>query len=138
MCRTGWIPSSPGSTGADGSLRIVSRQYSRDPRPDEPFTNGKRAFAYSRKLEHLARYVARPPVATERLSLTESGHVRYALKTPYRDGTTHVIFEPETLLPDLPRWCRSPRAPGPAIRRVRAGGTPTGPGLSATQNWVWQ
>src|SRR5690606_21424051 len=44
------------------------------------------------KLEHLARYVARPPVATERLSLTEGGLVRCALKTPYRDGTTHVIL----------------------------------------------
>jgi hypothetical protein len=22
-----------------------------------------------------------------------NGHVRYELKTPYRDGTTHVIFE---------------------------------------------
>jgi hypothetical protein len=39
------------------------------------------------QIEHLARYIARPPIATERLSLTESGHVRYALKTPYRDGT---------------------------------------------------
>lgn len=45
------------------------------------------------KLEHLARYIARPPVATERLALTDSGHIRYTLKTPYRDGTTHVIFE---------------------------------------------
>jgi len=26
--------------------------------------------------------------------LTEHGKVRYELKTPYRDGTTHVIFEP--------------------------------------------
>lgn len=39
-----------------------------------------------------------PPVATERLSLSESGHVRDALKTPYSDGTTHVIFEPEGLV----------------------------------------
>ena len=45
------------------------------------------------KVERLARYVSRPPVATERLSLTQAGNVRYALKTPYRDGTTHVIFE---------------------------------------------
>ena len=35
------------------------------------------------KLEQLARYVARPPVATERLALTEGGQVRCALKTPY-------------------------------------------------------
>ena len=46
------------------------------------------------RLEHLARYVSRPPIATERLALTDSGQVRYTLKTPYRDGTTHVIFEP--------------------------------------------
>lgn len=32
--------------------------------------------------------------AEQRLSLTPNGNVRYQLKTPYRDGTTHVIFEP--------------------------------------------
>ena len=26
--------------------------------------------------------------------LLTNGNVRYHLKTPYRDGTTHVIFEP--------------------------------------------
>ena len=30
----------------------------------------------------------------KRLSLTRNGQVRYELKTPYNDGTTHVIFEP--------------------------------------------
>jgi hypothetical protein len=53
------------------------------------------------KLEHLARYVARPPLATERLALTEGGLVRLALKTPYRNGTTHVIFEPEDFMARL-------------------------------------
>lgn len=43
------------------------------------------------KLERLCRYVSRPPVAMERLALTVSGQVRYALKTPYRDGTTLAI-----------------------------------------------
>jgi hypothetical protein len=33
-------------------------------------------------------------VSEKRLSLTSAGNVRYQLKTPYRDGTTHVIFEP--------------------------------------------
>ncbi len=46
------------------------------------------------KLERLARYVSRPPVSDERLALTAQGQVRYRLKTPYRDGTTHVIFQP--------------------------------------------
>jgi hypothetical protein len=35
-----------------------------------------------------------PAIAERRLSLTHQGKVRYELKTPYRDGTTHVIFEP--------------------------------------------
>ena len=46
------------------------------------------------KLERLCRYVSRPPVAVERLALTPSGQVRYALKTPYRNGTTHLVLEP--------------------------------------------
>ena len=62
------------------------------------------------KLEHLARHIARPPVATERLSLTEGGQVRCALKTPYRDGTTHVIFEPEDFMARLAALVPKPRA----------------------------
>jgi len=46
------------------------------------------------KLERLARYVSRPPVSVERLSLTAQGQVRYRLKTPYRDGTTDIVLEP--------------------------------------------
>jgi hypothetical protein len=61
-------------------------------------------------LEHLARYVARRPLATERLALTGSGQVRYALKTPYRDGTTHVIFEPEDFMARLAALVPKPRA----------------------------
>ena len=84
------------------------------------------------KLERLTRYVSRPPVATERLSRTRGGNVRYAPKTPYRDGTTHVMLlrascpapfgpafgcpkslpailsSPRTLLRDSSRWCQSP------------------------------
>ncbi len=34
------------------------------------------------KLERLCRYMSRPPVSVNRLTLTSSGQVRYALKTP--------------------------------------------------------
>jgi hypothetical protein len=47
-----------------------------------------------KKLERLCRYISRPAVSEKRLSRTSSGKERYELKTPYRDGTTHVIFEP--------------------------------------------
>jgi hypothetical protein len=46
------------------------------------------------KLERLSRYITRPAVSTKRLSLTHNGRVRYELKSPWRNGTTHVIFEP--------------------------------------------
>jgi hypothetical protein len=46
------------------------------------------------RLERLGRYVSRPPVATERLALSASGQLCYLLKTPYRDGTTHLVLEP--------------------------------------------
>ena len=46
------------------------------------------------KLERLCRTITRPAVSTERLSLTAQGLIHYRLKTPYRDGTTHVVFEP--------------------------------------------
>lgn len=45
------------------------------------------------KLERLCRFVSRLPMATERMALTSSGHVRYQLKTPYRDGTMHIVIE---------------------------------------------
>jgi len=46
------------------------------------------------KLERLCRYISRPAISEKRLSVTPNDNVRYQLKTPYRDGTTHVIFEP--------------------------------------------
>jgi len=51
------------------------------------------------KLERPCRHVARPAVVTERLSRTRQGNIRVALKTPYRDDTTHVVFQPITPVP---------------------------------------
>ncbi len=60
---------------------------------------GVAAQAWERsKLERLCRYISRPAVSEKRLSLTPSGNIRYQLKTPYSDDTTHVIFEPLDLM----------------------------------------
>jgi hypothetical protein len=70
-------------------------------------------------LERLCRYVSRPPVASERLALSASGHVRYTLKTPYRDGTTHVVLEPLYLMARLAgAGAAVARAPDEIPRRV--------------------
>ena len=63
-----------------------------------------------KKLERLCRYVSRPAVSEKRLALTSQGKVRYALKTPYRDGTTHVIFEPLDFIAKLAALVPRPRA----------------------------
>ncbi|MGK0230811.1 MAG: hypothetical protein ACI9US_003486 [Gammaproteobacteria bacterium] len=36
--------------------------------------------------------ISRPALSEARLELTDQGMVRYALKTAYRDGTTHAVF----------------------------------------------
>ena len=62
-----------------------------------------------RKLERLCRYVARPAIACERLSRDGDGLVVYQLKHPFRDGTTHVLFEPLDFLARLAALVPRPR-----------------------------
>ena len=61
------------------------------------------------RLERLARYAGRPPLATERLSLLPDGRLLYRLKRRWRDGTSHVIFEPGELLEKLAALVPPPR-----------------------------
>jgi hypothetical protein len=43
------------------------------------------------------------------MALTSSGQVRYTLKTPYRDGTTHIVLEPLDLMARLAALVPPPR-----------------------------
>jgi hypothetical protein len=60
-------------------------------------------------LERLCRYVARPAIALERLSRDGDGLVVYELKHPFRDGTTHVLFEPLDFIARLAALVPRPR-----------------------------
>ncbi len=62
-----------------------------------------------RRLERLCRYVARPPVATERLSRRADGTLLYRLKHRWRDGTTHVVFTPQEFIEKLAALVPPPR-----------------------------
>jgi hypothetical protein len=62
-----------------------------------------------KKLERLCRYISCPAVAERRLSVTPNGNVCYQIKTPYRDGTTHVIFEPRDFIARLVALVPKPR-----------------------------
>jgi len=48
-------------------------------------------------------------VATERLAPSVSGQVRHALRTPYRDGTTHIVLEPLDFMARLAALVPPPR-----------------------------
>jgi ribosomal protein S27E len=63
----------------------------------------------AQKLERLCRYIARPAVSEKRLSLTATGNIRYELKTPYKDGTTHVFFSPFDFISKLAALVPPPR-----------------------------
>jgi hypothetical protein len=43
------------------------------------------------------------------LSLTNNGKIRYELKTPYRNGATHMIFEPVDFIAKLAALVPKPR-----------------------------
>jgi hypothetical protein len=61
------------------------------------------------KLEQLCRYITRPAIANERLSLNETGQVVLKLKTPYRDGTTEIVMEPLEFMQRLAALVPRPR-----------------------------
>jgi hypothetical protein len=61
------------------------------------------------QLENLCRYVARPAVATERLSVLPDGCVSYRLRHKWRNGATHVLFEPLDLIAKLAALVPPPR-----------------------------
>jgi hypothetical protein len=67
-----------------------------------------------RRLERLCRYVARPPLALERLEELSDDRLAYRLKTPWRDGTTRVVMERTELLERL-----APLVPPPRAHQVR-------------------
>ena len=63
------------------------------------------AMNQRKELEHLCRYITRPAIANERLALNSAGQVVLTLKTPYRDGTTHIVLSPLEFMQRLgPHW----------------------------------
>jgi len=54
-----------------------------------------RVEAHDRKrLEQLCRTITRPALSDERVQLNAAGQVELKLKTPWRDGTTHLVMSP--------------------------------------------
>ena len=67
------------------------------------------AMNQRKELEHLCRYITRPAIANERLTLNDAGQVVLTLKTPYRDGTTHIVMSPLEFMQRLAALIPRPR-----------------------------
>jgi hypothetical protein len=111
------------ATGRRAGQRVMRVGDCIDP-DDPPALEGERCASVSgvslhanvavpardrRRLERLCRYVARSPVATERLARLQDGRLLYRLKHRWRDGTTHVVFEPQELVEKLAALIPPPR-----------------------------
>ena len=69
-----------------------------------------RCGAHQRKeLERLCRYITRPAIANERLKRNRAGQVVLQLKSPYRDGTTHIVMSPLEFMQRLAALVPRPR-----------------------------
>jgi len=61
------------------------------------------------ELEQLCRYITRPAIANERLKRNCAGQVVVQLKSPYKDGTTHIVMEPLEFMERLTALVPRPR-----------------------------
>ncbi len=91
-----------GDRAGQGLRRFGVNKIEVDPETNDPYSANVGGFSLNarvrvggrdrEKLEKLIRYMARGPIATERLSETYPNRLIYKMKTQWRDGTTHVSF----------------------------------------------
>ncbi|MCA3325291.1 MAG: transposase [Roseomonas sp.] len=108
------------ATGAQAGRKVITLQTL--PGDDGPPEGGGKVGGFSlhagvaaeahesQKLERLCRYIARPAVSEKRLSISSQGRVRYELKTPWRNGTTHVEWDSVDFIAKLAALVPPPRA----------------------------
>ena len=60
-------------------------------------------------IEQLCRYITRPAISNERLAINREGNVVLKLKTPWRNGTTHILLTPMEFMQQLAALVPRPR-----------------------------
>jgi hypothetical protein len=95
-----------------------------------------------KRLEQLCRYITRPALSDERVQLNAAGQVELKLKTPWRDGTTHLVMSPLEFMQRLAALVPRPRlhlirfhgvlAPNAKLRALVL---PQGPPAQLTSSW---
>jgi hypothetical protein len=106
--------------GAGGrTLTLKNPALARTDSTPRPFTANRDGFSLNcavacqphqrDRLERLCRYITRPALCLDRLSINAAGQVVYQLKNPFRDGTTHVLFSPQDFIARLAALVPRPR-----------------------------
>lgn len=107
-----------GERAGMGIRRYGAKKIEVDPESD-PYSANVGGFSQNarvwiagndrKKLEQLIRYMARGPIASERLTEAFPGNLLYKMKSPWRDGTTHVSFSPLDFIDRLVSLIPPPR-----------------------------
>ncbi|MBU1241337.1 transposase [Myxococcota bacterium] len=88
--------------------------------------------AWDRKrLFNLCCYIARPPLSNESLRQLPNGDLTFKLKTPWDDGTTHLVFTPTELIEKL-----AAIIPPPRFHKLRYQGHWTGSRCALHSQWL--
>ncbi len=90
-----------------------------DPEGSDPYSANVGGFSLNarvwiagndrKKLEQLIGYMARGPLATERLTESFANQLLYKMKSPWRAGATHVSFSPLDFIARLVALIPPPR-----------------------------
>ena len=107
--------------GAGGrTLTLKNPALTRTDSTPKPFTANLDSFSLNcavscqphqrDRLEQLCRYIRRPALCLDRLSVNTTGQVVYQLKNAFRDGTTHVLFSPADFIARLAALVPRPHA----------------------------
>ena len=101
------------------TLTLHNPLFIRTAKPAKAYTADRDGFSlnaavscqsYQReRLERLCRYVTRPAICLERLTIRADGQIQYELKNPFSDGTTHILFSPLDFLSKLAALVPRPR-----------------------------
>jgi hypothetical protein len=67
------------------------------------------SYRYRKRLEQPCRYITRPALSDERVQLNAAGQLELKLKTPWRDGTTHLAMSPLEFMQRLAALVPRPR-----------------------------
>lgn len=69
------------------------------------------------ELERLVRYMARGPIANDRITIRPDGRIEYSLKNRFSDGTTAILLDPVEFLEKISAIISPPR-----VNHLRYGG----------------